>query len=459
MSELTAPAPGAFATHLRLTFVLAAPIIVSRAAILAMTVVDSTMTGWSGTDELAALGLGVAPQITLQMIAIGFLQAAPILTAQAIGAGEPGRGGAILRAALGYALLLSLFFIGLSLGGAWFFRVLGQPPSVVDQAAAVTLAYALGLPGMLLFVACNMFLEAVGRPKTGMAVMIVAALLDVPANLIFALGWGGFVEPMGALGAITTSSALRTLAFVATLLILLRWERRRGDPHGVVAALADLRSGMSVGRRMRRIGVPMGLAQGVESAGFSAMVFLGGLISASALAAHQATLTLLSLVYMSAVGIGAAASIRVGQGVGRGSMQDVRLAGFAAILLAGAVALPFGLVMTTAPETVARLFGLEGEALRLTAATMVVGGLVVVFDAMMGATLGALRGTGDVWVSFAIQVGAFWILAVPVAALLGLTFGLGAPGLLFGILTGVAVSFALLAWRFNVVSRRTLRLV
>ena len=125
-------------------------------------------------------------------------------------------------------------------------------------------------------------------------------------------------------------------------------------------------------------------------------------------------------------------------------MGDVRLAGAAGILLAGAIALPFGLVMTIAPEQVARLFGLEGEALRITAATIVVGGLVVVLDAMMGASLGALRGAGDVWVAFAIQVGAFWILAVPVAALLGLTFGLGAPGLLFGILTGVAVSFALL---------------
>lgn len=167
---------------------------------------------------------------------------------------------------------------------------------------------------------------------------------------------------------------------------------------------------------------------------------------------------MLSLIYMSAVGIGAAAAIRVGQGVGRGARSDVRLAGFAAILLAGAVALPFGLAMTVAPEKVALLFGLEGEALRLAAATIMVGGLVVVFDAMMGASLGALRGTGDVWVAFAIQVGAFWILAVPIAALLGLHLGLGAPGLLFGILTGVAVSFALLAWRFCIISRRGIRL-
>jgi MATE family multidrug resistance protein len=208
---------------------------------------------------------------------------------------------------------------------------------------------------------------------------------------------------------------------------------------------------------MRGIGVPMGLAQGVESAGFSAMVFLGGLISAAALAAHQATLTLLSLVYMSAVGIGGATAIRVGQAVGRGDMGDLRLAGWSGIGLAGAVAFPFGVVMSLAPETVARLFGLDGAALALTASTITVGGLVVTLDALMGGTLGALRGAGDVWVAFAIQAGAFWAVAVPLAALLGIGLGVGAPGLVGGILAGVFVSFALLAWRFRAITRRGVR--
>lgn len=157
--------------HLRRTLELAAPIIVARAAVLVMTVVDSVMTGWAGPGELAALGLGVAPQLTLLMIAIGFLQATPILTAQAIGAGEPGKAGAVLRSGLLHALLLGLVGIALSFAGEWFFRLTGQPEEVVEVAARVTLVFALGLPGMLLFVAANMFLEATGRAKTGMWVM------------------------------------------------------------------------------------------------------------------------------------------------------------------------------------------------------------------------------------------------------------------------------------------------
>jgi MATE family multidrug resistance protein len=456
ITDLAGSAPMPLGRHISRTLQLAAPIVVSRAAVLVMTVIDTAMTGWAGTEELAALGLGVAPQLTLQMIAIGFLQATPILVAQAIGSGLGREAGIVLRSGLVHALGLGLAFIALSLVSAWFFRLTGQPEDVVAKAAAVSLAFSLGLPGMLLFVTCNMFLEATGRPKTAMLVLIVAAIIDVPLNGIFALGWGGLTEPSGAVGAVATSSVMRGFAFLVTLAILLRWEARLGDPRGVLEALGHWRDRSPFGARLRRIGIPIGLAQGVESAAFSTMVFLGGAISTQALAAHQATLALLSLIYMSAVGIGGAAAIRVGNAVGRGSAADLQLAGWSGIGLAGLAALPFAAVMLVAPEWVAALFGMEGEALRLTAATIRVAGLVVTLDALMGGSLGALRGAGDVWASFAIQSGAFWIAAVPIAAALGIGADLGAPGLIYGILAGVTLSFALLAWRFHAVTRRAI---
>jgi MATE family multidrug resistance protein len=345
ITDLAGSPPMPLARHISRTVQLAAPIVVARAAVLVMTVIDTAMTGWAGTEELAALGLGVAPQLTLQMIAIGFLQATPILAAQAIGSGRGQEAGIVLRSGLLHALGLGLAFIALSFLSAWFFRLTGQPEDVVTKAAAVSLAFSLGLPGMLLFVTCSMFLEATGRPKTAMTVLIVAALIDLPLNGIFALGWGGFIEPMGAVGAVGTSSVMRALAFLVTLGLLVRWEARLGDPRGVLDALRNWRERRPFGSRLRRIGIPIGLAQGVESAAFSAMVFLGGAISTQALAAHQATLSLLSLIYMSAVGIGGATAIRVGNAVGRGSAADLRLAGWSGIALAGAAALPFAAIM------------------------------------------------------------------------------------------------------------------
>ena len=51
----------------------------------------------------------------------------------------------------------------------------------------------------------------------------------------------------------------------------------------------------------------------------------------------------------------------------------------------------------------------------------------------------------------------FWLVSVPLAALLGLRLGLGAQGLMLGVLAGVVLSLAALAARFRTVSRRPLR--
>ena len=446
--------------HLRRTLQLAAPISVARAAILIMYVVDTVMTGWAGPEELGALGLGVAPQLTFMLISIGILQSTAVMTAQAIGAGEPRRTGAIFRSGLCHAAGLGLAGVLLSFAAAWFFRLTGQPPDVIDDAAAVSLAFAAGVPGMLLFVTANLTLEATHRPKVGMTVMLLANLVNIPLNGILVLGWGGLVEPMGAVGAVAGSSVLRWFAFLATLGVLVLWDGRLGDPRGVIAALrgaadaANKAAKTGIGRTIRRVGLPIGIAQGVESAAFSSLIFIAGRIGKEAIAAHQATIAVVSFVYMIAIGVSAATAIRVGNAVGRNLPDDVRLAGWSGIILAGVLATPFAIAFLFRPELVAGIYGLDGAALRITAATIAAGGLILIFDAMMGAGLGALRGVGDVWMPLALQIVAFWIVAVPLSALFAIRYGFGAPGLWYGILCGVFLSILFLALRFRAVSNR-----
>lgn len=445
--------------HFSRTVQLAAPISVSRAAILIMYVVDTVMTGWAGSAELGALGLGVAPQLTFMLISIGILQSTAVMTAQALGADAPQRTGAIFRSGLYHAAGLGLAAFALSFAAGWFLELTGQSEAVIGPAASVAIAFAAGVPGMLLFVTCNLFLEATGRPKAGMAIMLIANVINVPLNMIFVLGWGGWIEPSGAVGAVGASSALRWSAFIAAFAVLLVWERRLGDPHGVLAALRSGASsvGSAIGRTIRRIGLPIGIAQGVESAAFASMMLIAGRVSQEAAAAHQATIALVSFVYMIAIGVSAATAIRVGNAVGRNRPGDVRLAGWSGVILAGLFATPFTILFLLRPDLLAGVYGLDGVAMRITAATIAAGGLILIFDAMMGACLGALRGVGDVWIPLALQIAAFWIFAVPLSAAFALHYGLGAPGLWYGIFCGVTLSIIFLALRFRIVSGRTIR--
>lgn len=450
--------PLSLARHVRETVALALPMIAARAGLILMLTIDTLMTGWAGGNELAYLAVGIAPQVTLMLIAIGALQATAILTAQAIGAGEGWRAGAVLRAGLVLACALGVALGLLTPLSEAMFLALGQGEEVSAGAARVSAAFAFGLPGLLMYIVAGMFLEATGRPRVPMVIILVANVLNVPFNGLFVLGWGGAIEPMGAEGAVIASSILRWLAFFAAYAAILRGARR-GDLFGVaVPAATWLKAiatfGGETGVRLRRLGLPMGIGQGVESSAFTALVFLAGALGATVVSAHQATMTLITLVFMTAIGFGGAAAIRVGAAVGRGSAPDVKRAGLVAVALGATAVVPLGVVFAIWPEASARLITQEAGVLAVAGPMLGLVAFFLPFDSANGVTAGALRGMGEVWVPLMTQSAAFWFVAVPVAWWLAMPAGLGAIGLMIGMSAGMVCSSAMLIARFLVVSAR-----
>lgn len=453
------PSPAAY--HFWRTVELAIPISAARTLIVIVFAVDTFMTGWAGADELAYLGLGIAPQITLMLVAIGALQAIPVLTSQAIGANNPALAGDILRTGFVLALGLGLVYLGAAYLSEQFYILIGQKPELAREAAKVNQAFAYGMVGMLLFVAVNAFLEAIGYPRVGMYVLIGLNLANVPLNGVLALGWGLEGDGYGAVGATVASSILRWLSFFACFLVLFRISRRQGDPFRVIAIAADWLSAFRTlfspaNRRMLRIGLPMGLAQGVESAAFATIVLLAGLIGKDALAAHHITMNVVSLVFMVAVGIASATTIRVGNAFGRRSAPDIIRAGWTGIALSSVAPFLVMISFLTVPGLIAGLYTSDPATLEATIATFKVAAIALILDAAMAVVLGALRGLGDVWVPLAYQISSFWFIGVPTAWFFGLYLELGPPGLMIGIVVGVTISFSALAIRWRKVSQQAI---
>ena len=447
MTLAAAPlAANGFAFHVRETLRLAAPIAVARAALLVMFVADTVMTGWAGSAELAALGLGTAVMVSIMLIAIGALQAGLVLTSQALGRHAPHETGAIFRASLAASLALSALIIVAAYFAEPFFVATGQSGDLAARATAVAEVFAWGVPGMLLFMALNMFLEATGSPRAGMWVMIAANIVNIGLNAVFIFGWNG-IPAMGAQGAILASSIVRWLAFFAALAILMKREARQGHPHRLFSGGGAL----AIIPGFLLIGIPMGLAQGVESTAFAAIAIIAGRVSEGALAVHQALISLIAFVYMVSIGISGATAIRVGKAAGAGDRAAVAPAGWAGVALSACWTLAFLAAFLAMPQAFARIYGFDGALLGIAATTIVIAAFVLPLDGMMAVLMGALRGLADVWVPLVMQTGAFWLGAVPVAWVFAPA--LGAPGLMAAILVGVAVSSALLVMRFRAVSR------
>jgi MATE family multidrug resistance protein len=436
---------------------LALPIIVARAALLLMVTVDTIMVGRAGAVELAYFGLGVAPQVTLMLIAVGGLQATAVLAAQALGANDPFRAGAVARSALVHGVLLGVAILVLSRFAETFFLAVGQTAELSAGAARVSAAFGYGMPGILVFVAGNLFLEATGRPKTGMVIMLLANLINIPLNAIFGFGWGGLVEPGGAEGIMTASSLARSFAGIAILAILMRAARgndafslipRRPPIAALAGALRDPDA-----RELRRLGLPMGLAQGVESAAFATVVMMAGWLGTAQLAAYQTTMTLVSLAFMMAIGTAGATSIRVGKALGAGDAVGMRRAGWAGVLLGGLWPLPVAVLFLVAPERAAMLISQDAATIEAASNALSVAAFMLCADASMVVAIGALRGLGDVWWPTLLQIAAFWCVAIPVAYVTAIALDLGAGGLIVGLIAGVVVSLVGLGLRFAAKTR------
>jgi len=437
--------------HLVMLVRLGAPVTLSRAAALMLFVVDTAMIGWVSSLELAYFGLANAVQMVMMLIGIGMLVGTAVLTAQALGADEPRECGRVWRVAVWHGAGLGVLFTLLALGGESFFLAIGQDPELAAGAGQVLIVLSLGLTGQMIYIASTLFLEALNRPRPGLVVMIAANVANVGLNWLFIYGTFGLPEG-GATGAVLATSIVRWGIAVALVVYILNMAD--AAHYGVRGAVDGARA---IGRKLRRLGYPLGLAQGLESAAFASLTIMAGYLGPAAVAGFQITMNVVAFAFMAAVGIGTATAVRVGHAVGRHDRRDVALAGWSGLLTITAFMAVAAVVAALFPGQLLGLFTADTAVLAIAVPTLLLGAVTMIPDGAQGVLMGALRGTGDVWVPTAMHLCSFAVVMIPGAALCAFYFELGVPGLMLGTLFGVVVATVLLALRFRIVSRRDIR--
>ena len=434
--------------HIGHTLRLALPVMVARAGILVLVAVDTAMTGHAGAVELAYYGLGMAPQMPMLLVGIGLLMGTVVMTAQAVGAGRPSECGAVWRVAVVHAAVLGVVFMALSHAGEWFLLLVGQAPDLARGGGRVLVMFGWGVPAMLLYTATTFFLEGINRPTPGMVVMLLANVLNFGLNWLFVYGhWG--LPAMGAEGAALATTVVRWFMFLAlAAYALARLDHRH---YGLRGSLAGAKG---IGGRLRRIGYPMGLAHGLETSAFSTLILFAGILGPTQIAGYQVAMNLLALVFMFAIGLATAASVRVGNAVGRRDQLGMRRAGWVAVGLAVLVLAFFGVILRTVPDLLAAVYGDDPAVAAVAVPAIGVVAFVVVFDGVQGVLMGALRGLAEVWIPVLLYLVSFWLVMAPLGYFLGVILGGGAAALMTAVGVGCAVAAVTLAVRFHAVSRR-----
>jgi len=437
--------------HITRTMHLAIPAMMARAGMVILITVDTAMTGHAGTTELAHYGLSLAPFMFVMVTGIGMLAGTSILTAQRDGAGQCEGCGAIWH--VGLLLAGSMGVIGgvLLLAGEPLLLALGQSPAMAAGAASALTMHALGLPAMLLFLATAFFLEGISRPTPGMIIALAANLLNVGLNWLLIEGnWGA--PAMGADGAALATSITRWIMFGAIAGYV--WTMRDGARFGIRTGLRNQEETI---RKTLRLGTPLALMIGLEVSSFGLVATFAGQMGEVPMAAYQASMNVVSLVFMLSIGLGAATAIRVANAVGRHHPSDMAGAGWTGLGLVLGLMLLLCLGLWAVPGPVVDLYSDDPAVRSVMLAGISVVAVMIIADGAQAVLASATRALGDVLVPLALYGVSFWLLGVPLAFWLGLRADYGVPGLLAAMTLSLALVALAMGFRFWATVRRDVR--
>ena len=204
--------------------------------------------------------------------------------------------------------------------------------------------------------------------------MIFANIFNAALNWIFIYGNFG-ADAMGAEGAALATSIVRWFTFFAlTAYALVVLDRKH---FGIVGAIHNA---AALSQRLRRFGYPMGIAHALESSAFASMTLFAGLLGATQVAGFQITFNLVAIVFMTAIGFSAAASIRVGNAIGRGDAPGVQTAGWIAVALACIVLLCIGVTLQFNALAFAQIYTNDLTVLAVTVPCIAIAAFAVVPD-------------------------------------------------------------------------------
>lgn len=432
---------------------LATPLALAQIGITAIGLVDVAVLGHASPHELGGAAIGRSINFALGAFGIGVAAGLEPLAAQAIGANEPD---VAWRAFLGSLVSCALVWLptsALAVAATWLLGPIGIEEPLIGPARAFLLPQLPGVLAFSVFLASKSYLQARGQTTSPLVASAIANVVNlVVCNLLVRgdevltpLGLPPVGLPrMGALGAGIASTI--AMVVLAAWVVAAAW-RARPPARWPIGRARDLPV-----TKVLRLGAPIGLQFLAEIGVFSLVAVLAGRLGSVAVSAHQIAIGLASFTFMGALGISGATAVRVGHAIGQG--RSPRTSGLVGIALGATFMSASALLFLFARRPLVAIFAEDPAVIDLGASLLVVASAFQLFDGIQGVAAGALRGAADVRFAFVANVGAHWLVGLPLALWLAFGVGLGAQGLWVGLLVGLVLVAALLLWRFVVVAAR-----
>ncbi|HTC83877.1 MAG TPA: MATE family efflux transporter [Rhizomicrobium sp.] len=467
--DLTSPGPlipaqrhHAWLLEARELLRLAVPLAATQLAQMIILATDTVMLGHFSKEALAAAALGNTIYFLVWLLGSGMPMAVSPVIAHVQGRhslrSKPCDQREVriaVRMGFWSVAMVSLPLLAILIFTKSILLFLRQEPQLASDAALFMSGLAWGLPFALGFQVLRSFSTALSRPAAPLVVIAIAVLWN--AGFDYALIFGHFGLPrLGLFGAGLASASSNIFSLLAMLAVCLsvpalkRYHILHRLQHPHWPSFAEL----------FRLGLPIGITLVFEVALFNGAALVMGTFGLASLAAHQIAITIPSLTFMIPLGIGLAATVRVGLAAGAGDQTAARRAGFTAIAMGASFMCVTALVLLLWPREIAVLW-LPDDAANRDVLTLAVGFLHVAaaFQLMDGVQVTAamsLRGLKDTRGPMWLAGASYWLAGAPMGIALAFWAGMRGMGVWLGLAFGLAVAAVTLTARFALHSKETL---
>lgn len=440
--------------------VLAWPLILANVTQQVIIATDILLMGRLGPVQLAAATLALNLTYTFNMLLMGLITASAPMMATALGQ----RFNAVrdvrrtFRAGL-WLLIATLPFYWLLLWHVGtLMRAFGEADVLARQGQMFLRAYMWCTAPWLVFTLLRNFVSSLERPRV--VFLLSFSGIGINALLSWSLIFGHFGLPaLGLVGGGLGSSLTWTILCGALVTIVSRDRRfRRFHLFGNWWRFDGARV-----LAMAKLGLPIGLTMGLEMGVFALAAYFMGWIGASAVAAHAVALQLAALTFMVPLGLGQAATVRVGLALGRRDETGIMRAGWTAWLVGVGFMGAMALVMWSIPRTLVTLFLTDVPAnaavIALAVSFLKVAAAFQLADGAQVIGAGMLRGLHDTRWPLLFALVGYWVVGLGIGVWLAFGADWKGLGIWIGLASGLAVVAAMMLLRWLMRERLALTVV
>lgn len=429
--------------HIQETLFLSLPIIATQIGHVFTGMVDNYFLGQLGKTEQAAGISANSIFILLLVFLIGMSYASTPLVSSANVNNDVHQKASLFKNSLflntGVAIIafIILFFL------SPLMDYMQQPEDVVQLAKPFFNVLIFSMIPVALFFTCKQYTEGLSNTRAAMYISICGNILNILLNYALIYGKWGLPE-MGYMGSAWATCFARIFMGGAFLLYLYK----NKDTCEIVNVLPKIKITIQALKPIWKIGINSAMQFTFEVAAFVIALLMAGKFGKEAIDAHGIAITLASGTYMFASGLSSAATIRVSNFAAEKNKHETRRAGNTAVAMVLICMGFFALVFLSFNAVLPAIFTKDEVILALASKLLIIAAFFQLFDGLQVTSIGILRGIEDVKVPTYITLIGYWIIALPLAYVLGFIYKMEVIGI------WIALSFSLvfvgiaLYWRF-----------